>query len=234
MTCLWDGPLVVIFSLNLGLSLILLMTFWIVSIFLLGRFGKASLIFNVFIAMLWIKTQSVKSRSNSCIGVTQENSIEFLVQSSLPYILLLMVRACCCAPYPKWPCVWHEVNMCCPCCMMSLCSRTFYSILPSFVIRLVTTPSTCDLMWLRDWQNLTQAVSKNRKGKRKRKDNKLKEKKKWSPPSTILTCNVFRCDVVVSIWSWSLGIWLGNNGFVNFFEVFQYFFDFFVQFSWDR
>ena len=33
--------------------------------------------------------------------VTQENSIEFLVQSSLPYILLLMVCAHCCAPYPN-------------------------------------------------------------------------------------------------------------------------------------
>ena len=33
--------------------------------------------------------------------VTQENLIEFLVQSSLPYILLLMVRAHYGAPYPK-------------------------------------------------------------------------------------------------------------------------------------
>ena len=42
-----------------------------------------------------------KSRNNSCIGVTQENLIEFLIQSSLPYILLLMVRASYCASYPK-------------------------------------------------------------------------------------------------------------------------------------
>jgi len=33
--------------------------------------------------------------------VTQENSIEFLVQSNLPYILLLMVYAHYCAPYPN-------------------------------------------------------------------------------------------------------------------------------------
>ena len=33
--------------------------------------------------------------------VTQENSIEFLVQSSLPYILLLMVCAHYYAPYPN-------------------------------------------------------------------------------------------------------------------------------------
>ena len=32
---------------------------------------------------------------------TQENSIEFLVQSSLSYILLLMVCAHYCAPYPN-------------------------------------------------------------------------------------------------------------------------------------
>ena len=32
----------------------------------------------------------VGSKNNSCIRKTQENSIEFLVQSSLPYILLLM------------------------------------------------------------------------------------------------------------------------------------------------
>ena len=30
-----------------------------------------------------------------------------------------MVHAKCCAPYPKPPCVVHEVNMWCPYCMMS-------------------------------------------------------------------------------------------------------------------
>ena len=35
--------------------------------------------------MLWFETQVVKSRNNSYIGVTQENSIGFLIQSSLPY-----------------------------------------------------------------------------------------------------------------------------------------------------
>jgi len=28
-----------------------------------------------------------------------------------------MVHAHYCAPYPKWPCVEHEVNMWCPCCI---------------------------------------------------------------------------------------------------------------------
>ena len=40
-------------------------------------------------------------KNNSCIRETQENSIEFLVQSSLPYILLLMIHAHYCAPYPN-------------------------------------------------------------------------------------------------------------------------------------
>jgi len=112
--------------------------------------------------LLWIKTQSVKSRNNSCIGMTQENSIEFLVQSSLPYILVPMVHANYCAPYPKWPWVLHEVSICCPYCMMSLCSRTFYDILLSPVISLVTMLSICD--WcdsVTDNPNLS--CSKNRK-----------------------------------------------------------------------
>ena len=94
--------------------------------------------------LLWIKTQRVKSRNNPCIGVTQENSIEFPVQSSLPYILVPMVHANYCAPYPKWPWVLHEVSICCPCYMTSLCSRTFYFILLNPVISLVTMPSNCD------------------------------------------------------------------------------------------
>ena len=43
----------------------------------------------------------VGNKNNSCIREIQENLIEFLVQSSLPYILVPMVRAGCCAPYPK-------------------------------------------------------------------------------------------------------------------------------------
>ena len=97
-----------------------------------------------WVLMLWIKTQRVKSRNNPCIGVTQENSIEFPVQSSLPYILVPMVHANYCAPYPKWPWVLHEVSICCPCYMTLLCSRTFYFILLNPVISLVTMPSNCD------------------------------------------------------------------------------------------
>ena len=51
MTCLHEEPFVVILSLGLGLSFEPLTTFWMVSIFLFGRFGNASLIFSIFIAM---------------------------------------------------------------------------------------------------------------------------------------------------------------------------------------
>ena len=72
---------------------------------------------------------------------TQENSIESFLQSSLPYIPIQMVCANYCASYPKWPCVKHEVNICYPCCMMSLFSRSFYFLLLSSMINVVTTPS---------------------------------------------------------------------------------------------
>ena len=36
--------------------------------------------------MLQLKSQSVKTKEEPCIGLTQENLIEFLVQMCLPYI----------------------------------------------------------------------------------------------------------------------------------------------------
>ena len=41
------------------------------------------------------------TKNNSYIEVTQENSIKSSLQNSLLYILLQMVRANYCAPYPK-------------------------------------------------------------------------------------------------------------------------------------
>ena len=41
------------------------------------------------------------TKTISCIGVIQENLMEILLQSSLPYILLPIVCAYYCAPYPK-------------------------------------------------------------------------------------------------------------------------------------
>jgi len=43
----------------------------------------------------------VGNKNNSCIRVTQENSIEIPLQTSLPFILLPMVCAHYCTPYPK-------------------------------------------------------------------------------------------------------------------------------------
>ena len=51
-----------------------------------------------------------------------------------------MVHAHYCAPYPKQPYVEYEVNI----CYDIICSRTFYSVLPSLVINSVTTPLDCD------------------------------------------------------------------------------------------
>ena len=39
------------------------------------------------------------------------------------------------------PCVEHEANMWYPCCMTTFCSRTFYFLLLSPMINVVTTPS---------------------------------------------------------------------------------------------
>jgi len=53
--------------------------------------------------VLWTYSLGLEIRTTLCIREIQENSIEFQVQSSLPYILIPMVRANYCASYPKWP-----------------------------------------------------------------------------------------------------------------------------------
>jgi len=53
---------------------------------------------NIIVMNLFLR---VGNKNNSCSRETQENLIEFLVQSSLPYILLLMVHAHYCVPYPN-------------------------------------------------------------------------------------------------------------------------------------
>ena len=87
--------------------------------------------------------------------------IEILLQTSLPYILLLIVCANYCALYPKGPCVEYEVNMWYPCCMMSF----------------VLEPSTLFYASCDSWLSLTLTLcSKNRKV-RKRNENGNKIKK---------------------------------------------------------
>ena len=75
-------------------------------------------LYNIFTVIILILRIGYKN--NSCIRETQENSIEILLQTGLPYILLLMVCANYCAPYPKQPCIIHEVNMWYLCYMMLL------------------------------------------------------------------------------------------------------------------
>jgi len=123
-----------------------------------------------------LKPLELGKRTNSCIRVTQENSIEIPLQTNLPYILLIMVCVHYCAPYPKWSCVEHEVNICYPCCMTS------------FVLELSTLFS--QVSWLMLWShyqivtdvtvwpitsNSNPSCSKNRKIKIKIKI-KLKNK----------------------------------------------------------
>ena len=56
-------------------------------------------IYNRLVVMILILR--VEYKNNSCIRKTQENSIRNSLQNSLPYILLQMVHANYCAPYPK-------------------------------------------------------------------------------------------------------------------------------------
>jgi len=107
--------------------------------------------------------------------VTQENSIESSLQNSLPYILLQMIHTRDCASYPKWPYVKHEANIWCSYCMTLFCSRTFYSLLLSSVINVVTTLS--DVTDMTVWpitSNPNPRVLKIEKWKINQKENKRK------------------------------------------------------------
>jgi len=127
--------------------------------------------------LLWSWVFRVRQKNNSCIGVTQENLIEIPLQTNLPYILLTMVCAHYCAPYPKWPCIEHEVNMCYPCCMTSFVLKPFT---PFFQVswsmlwphhQIVTDVSVWPI-------TSNPSCSKNRKWKINRKENKNKNEKK--------------------------------------------------------
>ena len=107
--------------------------------------------------------------------ITQENLIESSLQNNLSYILLQMVCARYCVFYPKWLCVKHEANIWCPYCMTLFCSRTFYSLLLSSVINVVTTPS--DVTDVTVWpitSNPNPRVLKIEKSKINQKENKRK------------------------------------------------------------
>ena len=114
--------------------------------------------------MSWSKVLRVGQKNNSCIRVTQENSIEIPLQTSLPYILLLMVYANYCIPYPKGPCIEYEINIWYLYCMISF----------------VLEPSTLFYTSCDPWLLLTLTLcSKNRKV-RKQNENENRNKEKLS------------------------------------------------------
>ena len=114
--------------------------------------------------------------------VTQENSIEFLVQSSLPYILLLMVRAPYCVFYPKdhvydmrptcvIHAVWHH---------FILVPSTSFSQVPWSVLWLRHQVVTDVTVWL-----ITPNPSCSKNRKRKEKKHKIKYKMKSENKSQV-------------------------------------------------
>jgi len=57
--------------------------------------------------------------NESYIRLTQENSIENSIQDCLPYILIPSSLCKLFLVYCKQPCVYHKVNTCCTCCIIS-------------------------------------------------------------------------------------------------------------------
>ena len=132
--------------------------------------------------------------------------IESFLQNSLLYILLQMVYARYCASYPKWPCVKHEANMWCPCCMISFCFRIFYSFFLSSVINAVTTPS--GVTGVTVWQitsNPNPRVLKIEKWKINWKENKMRKKIKktkfifFDLDSVCLKVNMYCTYYIISL-----------------------------------
>ena len=82
--------------------------------------------------VLQIKDLRVGQWKESCIGLTQENSIENSVQDCLPYIQIPNGPCKLFLAYPKWPCVCLKINICITHCMTSsfqnfLCPLTISS-----------------------------------------------------------------------------------------------------------
>ena len=123
------------------------------------------------------------------------------LQNNLSYILLQMVCARYCASYSKWPCVKHEANIWYPCYMMLFCSRTFYSLLSSSVINVVTTPSdvTDVTVWLIT-SNPNPRVLKIEKWKINWKENKIRKKMKKKTKSTFFDLDKTAFILLGQIW----------------------------------
>jgi len=130
--------------------------------------------------MLQFNGLRVDQRKESCIRVTQENSIENSVQDGLPYILITHGLCSTTLAYPKWPCVSLKANIWrltyVKYMLWHHCSRSFYYIMwvwwcdhDSIIVWQFVTV-TCDV-------TLDPNLSFKIENKLKRKNNKWKEKK---------------------------------------------------------
>ena len=75
----------------------------------------------------------VRDKNNTCIRVTQENSIENSVQDSLSYIWIPNGPCELNLAYPKWPCISHI--------LWYHSSRTFYVLLCILWLVTITNPN---------------------------------------------------------------------------------------------
>ena len=117
------------------------------------------------------KTLEWVNKKNLILGLTQENSIESSLQSSLPYIPIYMVYASYWVPYPKVPCVRHEVNIWYTCCMMSLLLEPSISFYVFYDLSLSLSPDVTCFVTVWSCHSNPNPSSKNRI-----KENKLKIK----------------------------------------------------------
>ena len=74
---------------------------------------KKSHIFNdvILVSCYELKSLELNKRTNSCIRVTQENSIENSIQDYLSYIQIPNSLCKLFLAYPKWPCIHHMFHM---------------------------------------------------------------------------------------------------------------------------
>jgi len=120
--------------------------------------------------VLQIKDLRVGQWKESCIRLTQENSIENSVQDCLPYILIPNGPCKLFLAYPKWPCVCLKVNMYYHTLYDIISSRIFYVLLcVMWLVTVLSDVTCCVTAW--SYYSNPNPSSKNR-------IRKIKSKKK--------------------------------------------------------
>jgi len=111
---------------------------------------------------------------NLILELTQENSIEFLVQCIYLYILTSNGPCSTISSLPQRPCISHEVNICYTCYMTLLFSNLLLCFLWLHDHVTITVTMTSDVtdMWQCDHDVTLTLTLDLRKRKRKRKLNK--------------------------------------------------------------